>query len=166
MISDLTPAVFRESRAGPYGKFLAVPENFFKRLLEKTFQVLVSYWSYFLKKHSYQESSLRKCKPCSMFLLPFTLAFLHIFLGVYVSLQWFLKNCLLFLYDVGKQSAGSLHCSVLQTWHLTLILSFSVLSWGIIWKIKEACFRADSRAKKCCIYKLLNTPENCQSFFF
>lgn len=32
--SDLTPAVFKESRAGPYGKFLAVPENFFKCLLE------------------------------------------------------------------------------------------------------------------------------------
>lgn len=26
---DKTPAVFRESWAGPYGKFLAVPENFY-----------------------------------------------------------------------------------------------------------------------------------------
>lgn len=33
--SDQTPAAFRESWAGPYGKFLAVPENFFKSLLEK-----------------------------------------------------------------------------------------------------------------------------------
>ncbi|KAI1241136.1 hypothetical protein IHE44_0009599 [Lamprotornis superbus] len=32
---DQTPAVFRESWAGPYGKFLAVPENFYKCLLEK-----------------------------------------------------------------------------------------------------------------------------------
>jgi len=33
--SDQTPAVFRERWAGPYGKFLAVPENFFMCLLEK-----------------------------------------------------------------------------------------------------------------------------------
>ncbi|RMC13369.1 hypothetical protein DUI87_10904 [Hirundo rustica rustica] len=32
---DQTPAVFRENWAGPYGKFLAVPENFYKCLLEK-----------------------------------------------------------------------------------------------------------------------------------
>lgn len=42
-----------------------------------------------------------------------------------------------------------------------------VLSWDIIWKKKGgAGFRADPRAKKYCIYKLLNAPESFQSSFF
>lgn len=67
--------------------------------------------------------------------------------------------------DSSLVSEFTLFCSEDVTLNINTEFLF-VLSWGIIWKKKKgAGFRADPRAKKYCIYKLLNAPESCQSSF-